>query len=103
MAVDQVSCSQRSADSRTLSRDTKAVVEREQALLLIRAVSTLAPLGTVNNSHPEAGWPDILGQRVPLTGGLIRAIVAIAENSQDAMWIVCMETLVEIGRSTFWN
>jgi hypothetical protein len=87
--------------SRTMSRDTKAVVEREQALLLLRAIATLPRprLSTdLNASQGSLSRLNLLAYKVPLTDGLIRAIVAIAENSQDAMWIVCMETLVEIGK-----
>ena len=88
--------SQEPADGRTLARNAKAVVEREQALLLLRSVSALARShpGHIPHTGPSTS---LISQRVPLTDGLIRAIVAIAENSQDAMWIVCMETLVEIG------
>lgn len=85
------------ADSRTLSRDIKAVVEREQALLLLRAVTSL-PHNDLNEFGTSHARSQLLAQKVPLTDGLVRAIVAIAENSQDAMWIVCMETLVEIGK-----
>lgn len=87
---------------RTMARDTKAVVEREQALLLLRAIATLPrsrPSTDLNASQASLGRVNLLAYKVPLTDGLIRAIVAIAENSQDAMWIVSMETLVEIGKS----
>ena len=86
---------------RTMARDTKAVVEREQALLLLRAITTLPRPRLPTDlyaSHSSLGRVNLLAYKVPMTDGLIRAIVAIAENSQDAMWIVCMETLVEIGK-----
>ena len=41
----------------------------------------------------------LLASRVPLTDGLVRAIVSAAENPDDPMRAVCMETLVEIGES----
>jgi hypothetical protein len=76
-----VSPSRSRADDSTFTRDAKAVVEREQALLLLRAVMALP--------RDDRG--------VALTEGLIRAVVSAAENPDDAMRIVCMETLVEIG------
>ncbi|KAK8850712.1 hypothetical protein IAR55_004632 [Kwoniella newhampshirensis] len=100
---------------RTFTRDAKAVHEREQALRLIRSVVILPPLpkskpppspvrarsqsrhaaqNPVNETGPIS---DILQRRVPLTDGLVRAIVSAAENPDDAMRTVCMETLVEIG------
>jgi len=47
----------------------------------------------------------LLDKRVPITDGLVRAIVSSAENPDDPMRIACMETLVEIGASTylFWD
>lgn len=39
----------------------------------------------------------LLRHRVPLQQGLVRAIVSAAENQDDAMRIICMETLVEIA------
>lgn len=103
---------------RTFTRDTKAVVEREQALLLIRAVVVLPSerprrlsLIDMSASPSRRGLhmslmadpkTDFLNRRVPLTDGLVRAVVSVAENVDDAMRIVCMETLVEIGTSNFF-
>ncbi|OCF45562.1 sterility protein Ste20 [Kwoniella heveanensis CBS 569] len=70
---------------RTFTRDAKAVHEREQALRLLRAVII---------DEPSAR---LLENRVPLTEGLVRALVSAAENPDDALRTVCMETLVEIG------
>lgn len=41
----------------------------------------------------------LLAKKVPLSGGIIRAIVSVAENPDDALRTVCMETLIEIGTS----
>ncbi|WWC98367.1 hypothetical protein V866_005258 [Kwoniella sp. B9012] len=99
---------------RTFTRDAKAVHEREQALRLLRAVIVLPPLPpsrpasspltskSRTRSHSrqaefEAPIQKLLDERVPLTDGLVRAIVSAAENPDDAMRTVCMETLVEIG------
>ncbi|WVR08773.1 hypothetical protein IAU60_005831 [Kwoniella sp. DSM 27419] len=104
---------------RTFSRDSKAVHEREQALRLLRAVIVLpAPTSFRPASSPvqsrhrsrsrqsaAAGQPEgdhgpidrLLRNRVALTDGLVRALVSAAENPDDAMRTVCMETLIEIG------
>jgi len=39
----------------------------------------------------------LLVRRVPLTDGMVRALVSAAENPDDPLRIVCMETLIEIG------
>lgn len=88
---------------RTFTRDAKAVLEREAALRLLRAVMVLPPPSKKDLDafrHPE-GMPDylsqILMQPVPLRQGVVRAIVSAAENPDDAMHTVCMETLVEMA------
>jgi hypothetical protein len=40
---------------------------------------------------------DLLMRPVPLRQGLVRAIISAAENPDDAMHTVCMETLVELA------
>ncbi|WVQ86186.1 hypothetical protein IAT38_008354 [Cryptococcus sp. DSM 104549] len=102
---------------RTFTRDAKAVHEREQALRLIRVVVVLPPSPSIRpvsspvrpRSHSrtarsmrgsdmeEGPVAEVLENRVPLTDGIVRAIVSAAENPDDAMRTVCMETLVEIG------
>ncbi|WWD20882.1 hypothetical protein CI109_105359 [Kwoniella shandongensis] len=100
---------------RTFTRDAKAVHEREQALRLIRSVIILppppksrppsSPIKSRSQSRHRVQEMDcgsgpmseILQNRVALTDGLVRAIVSAAENPDDAMRTVCMETLVEIG------
>ncbi|TXT05984.1 hypothetical protein VHUM_03745 [Vanrija humicola] len=91
---------------RTFTRDAKAVHEREQALRLLRAVVVLPELspreiGILHHASVASVTEDpitvLLRFRVPLQQGLVRAIVSAAENQDDAMRIVCMETLVEIA------
>ncbi|WVO18166.1 hypothetical protein L204_105869 [Cryptococcus depauperatus] len=100
---------------RTFTRDTKAVHEREQALRLIRAIIVLpstpvsppsptkmksGSISIQNTKNVEAsdGFATVLlRNRVPLPDGIVRAMVSAAENPDDAMRTVCMETLVEIG------
>jgi hypothetical protein len=45
----------------------------------------------------------LLARKVPLSGGIIRAIVSVAENPDDALRTVCMETLIEIGTSSLYS
>ena len=41
---------------------------------------------------------NLLENHVPLTDGLVRAIVSTAENAEDTLRIICMETLIEVGK-----
>lgn len=75
---------------RTFTRDAKAVCEREQALRLIRAVVTL-PIDETHDPCPT------LNYKVALRPGFVRAVVSAAENPDDPMHTVCMETLTEIA------
>ncbi|CAD6567983.1 MAG: hypothetical protein TREMPRED_004194 [Tremellales sp. Tagirdzhanova-0007] len=40
---------------------------------------------------------NLLENHVPLTDGLVRAIVSTAENAEDTLRIICMETLIEVA------
>ncbi|WWC72760.1 uncharacterized protein I206_106724 [Kwoniella pini CBS 10737] len=107
---------------RTFTRDTKAIHEREQALRLLRAVIILPPSPPTrpssspvisrsqqrtkshsgrsrftNENEYDSAIIKLSRQTVPLTDGLVRAIVSAAENPDDPIRTVCMETLVEIG------
>lgn len=111
---------------RTFTRDAKAVHEREQALRLIRSVIVLPPPSLrpisspvrsrshsqsqaysrsnsrstkrgVNGDHEEGFVAVVMENKVPLTDGIVRAVVSVAENPDDAMRTICMETLLEIG------
>jgi rapamycin-insensitive companion of mTOR len=111
--------------NRTFTRDAKCVHEREQALRLIRAVIVLpAPpppsrpasrrRRRSSHSRPRSSqsrqattpaqesvsiFVAILTQRVPLTDGILRSLVSVAENQDDALRTICMQTLIEIGKS----
>ncbi|KAK1923142.1 Rapamycin-insensitive companion of mTOR, middle domain-containing protein [Papiliotrema laurentii] len=106
---------------RSFTRDIKGVHEREQALRLLRAVIVLPPSfipqtrpssrnthqsrnvsrqGHVRNGSTHSVVDissEISDKRVPLTDGMVRALVSVAENPDDPMRTICMETLVEIG------
>lgn len=108
--------------SRTFTRDAKHVHEREQALRLLRSVITLPappPASRPSSSrasrkhgsrsrrpshsrHPsthDAGnvFVLILAQKIALTDGILRSLVSVAENPDDALRTICMQTLIEIG------
>lgn len=51
------------------------------------------------NGDPEEGFVAVVMEnKVPLTDGIVRAVVSVAENPDDAMRTICMETLLEIGK-----
>jgi rapamycin-insensitive companion of mTOR len=39
----------------------------------------------------------LIARKVPLTDGMVRCLVSSAENAEDPLRTICMETLVEIG------
>ncbi|SDA01470.1 BZ3500_MvSof-1268-A1-R1_Chr10-1g02698 [Microbotryum saponariae] len=63
---------------KSLSRDSRAEVEKEQALRLIRLLLSL----------PDTDQP--------VQPAVIRAIVAIAENQEEKLRLACLETLGEL-------
>ena len=74
---------------RSLTRDNKHATEREQAVKLIR---TIVEVGAERRDpHMSAG----LG-RVPLSESVMRALIAIAEHTEDPLCQISCETLVEI-------
>lgn len=113
---------------RSFTRDAKAVHEREQVLRLIRSVIVLPPPSLrptsspvrsrshsqshsysrpnsgsirtgVNGDREEGFVAVVMENKVPLTDGIVRAVVSVAENPDDAMRTICMETLLEIGKN----
>ncbi|SPO40478.1 related to protein ste16 [Pseudozyma flocculosa] len=79
--------------SRTTIRDNRFDVEREQALKLIRTVMELAALRTVN-SAPDRLAPDLQDLLAP---GVVRALAAVAEDGEDKLRHICLETLAELA------
>ncbi|KAJ3392033.1 hypothetical protein HDU84_004961 [Entophlyctis sp. JEL0112] len=67
---------------RALSRDNRFDLEREQAIKLVRA------------------FLEIEGAVKLLSTGLVRVLVALAENPEDKLRIVALETICEIA---IWN
>ena len=75
---------------RSLSRDNKHTVEKEQAIKLIRAI---VEIGSERHaSHGAAGG----GGTVPLSDAVTRALIAVAEYPEDPFKPICVQTLTEI-------
>lgn len=74
---------------RSLSRDNKHTVEKEQVLKLVR---TLIEIGTVRRDSPATGGTGV----VPLTESVMRALIAVAEQPEDPFRPICIQTLTEI-------
>ena len=74
---------------RTLTRDNKHAVEKEQAIKLIR---TIIEVGQYPKDSSNA-----VGQKiVPLSEPIMRALIAVAEHAEDPFKPICVQTLVEI-------
>lgn len=74
---------------RTLLRDNKHAVEKEQALKLIR---TIVEVGTTRRDSETKSGPGI----VPLSEAVMRSVVAVAEHPEDPFRLICIQTLAEI-------
>ncbi|KAJ4482113.1 Rapamycin-insensitive companion of mTOR, N-term-domain-containing protein [Lentinula aciculospora] len=70
---------------RSLHRDNKFAVEKEQVIKLIRAI---VEVGTVSNG----GGP----RNVPLSDPVLRAFIAVAEQADDPFRFICIQTLAEL-------
>ncbi|KAG6337319.1 hypothetical protein ID866_1781 [Astraeus odoratus] len=75
---------------RSLARDNKFAVEREQVIKLIRAIVDIAAekRDRRGNTGPVP---------IPLTEPIIRAFVAVAEHAEDPLRSICVETLAEMS------
>jgi rapamycin-insensitive companion of mTOR len=69
---------------RSLTRDHKFDLEKQQSLLTVRHLLQLTHTSGISL----------------VSVGLIRAVVALAENGEDRLRFVCLETLAELGSST---
>ncbi|KAF9475644.1 hypothetical protein BDN70DRAFT_883456 [Pholiota conissans] len=74
---------------KSLIRDNKCAVEKEQAIKLIR---TVVEVGTQRRDADTQGGPGV----VPISETVMRAIVAVAEHPEDPFRLVCIQTLAEI-------
>lgn len=68
---------------RSMTRDNKCDLEKQQALLTVRSLIQLTHV---------TGMPLV-------AAGVARAIVALAENGEDRLRYVALETLCELGAS----
>lgn len=80
--------------TRSLHRDVKHAVEKEQAIKLIR---TIIEVGTVRRDSPTTGDTGT----VPLTVPVMRTIIAVAEHADDPFRPICIQTLVEVRTCSF--
>jgi large subunit ribosomal protein L17e len=74
--------------SRSLNRDNKHAVEKEQVIKLIR---TIIEVGTCRDSS-AAGGTGV----VPLSEPIMRALIAVAEHPEEPFRSICTQTLSEI-------
>jgi rapamycin-insensitive companion of mTOR len=72
---------------RSLLRDNKHAVEKEQVVKLIR---TIVELSTVRPDSPESSGS------VQLSEAVVRSVIAVAEHAEDPFRLVCIQTLTEI-------
>lgn len=76
---------------RTLLRDHKHAIEKEQAIKLIRSV---VELGTLRRESDDEN--EILA--VPVSERVMRSIIAVAEHLEDPFRLICIQTLAEISK-----
>ncbi|KAF9046606.1 Rapamycin-insensitive companion of mTOR, N-term-domain-containing protein [Panaeolus papilionaceus] len=74
---------------KTLLRDHKHAIEKEQAIKLIRSV---VELGTLRRESDDEN--EILA--VPVSERVMRSIIAVAEHLEDPFRLICIQTLAEI-------
>jgi hypothetical protein len=88
--------------SRTFARDPKSAAEKTQALKLVRTVIELALTAFPSTSTAGKGTT---GVRIPLSDTIVRTLVSVAENADDAFRPIVLETLAEIGmsRAAIWS
>jgi len=76
--------------TRSLCRDNKHAVEKEQVLKLIRAHVEIG----LSRKPPTAGAGS---GTIPLKESVMRALIAVAEHGEDQFRHVVLETLAEMG------
>lgn len=73
---------------RSLTRDIKLAREREQVIKLVRVLVELS--GDRHASFTPPGCGNVL-----VTEPIMRAVIAIAEQPEDPLRLICCETLIE--------
>jgi len=74
---------------RTMVRDSKHHIEKEQAILLIRSLINSGSTNPERQSGTDRG-------RVPLSEPIMRAMIAVAEQPEEPFRGICLVTLTEI-------
>ncbi len=77
---------------RSLCRDNKHAIEKEQAIKLIRAMVE------IGSTRPESLAVNGSGI-VPLSEPVMRSLIAISEHIEDPFRSICIQTLAEICES----
>ena len=93
--------------NRSLARDNKHGVEKEQVLKLIRWIVALGSQSSRRTNltpqfRPETDRVNITSDdtsRVPLSEPVMRAMIAVAEYPEDPFRLACLLTLAEIGEA----
>lgn len=78
--------------NRSLNRDIKYAVEKEQAIKLIR---TMVEIGTTRRDSSISSGVAV----VPISDVVLRSVIAVAEHLDDPFRPICIETLTEICKS----
>ncbi|KDR82835.1 hypothetical protein GALMADRAFT_88557 [Galerina marginata CBS 339.88] len=74
---------------KSLLRDNKHAVEKEQVIKLIR---TIVEVGAVRPDSQTKTGPGV----IPISEAVMRALVAVAEHPEDPFRLICIQTLAEI-------
>jgi hypothetical protein len=77
---------------RSLARDNKHAIEKEQALKLIRSFVEIGSDAAVPSRTAGSGT-------IPVSEAVMRAVIAIAEHPEDPFKNICIQTLIEIRQS----
>lgn len=81
---------------RSLARDNKHAVEKEQVVKLIRAIVEIGSARRGPGAAVGCGT-------VPLSDAVMRAFMAVAEHPDEPFRLVCLQTLTEICMSPSSN
>lgn len=76
---------------KSLSRDGKYAMEKEQVIKLIRAIVEIGS----ERRRPGAANACASGA-VPLSSAVMRSVIAVAESTDDPFRAICLQTLTEI-------
>ncbi|KAG9310584.1 Rapamycin-insensitive companion of mTOR, N-terminal domain-containing protein [Chiua virens] len=75
---------------KSLARDNKHAVEREQVIKFIRTVVDVVSEKRDRRGNAGSSW-------IPLSEPIMRAFVAVAEHAEDPFRQICVQTLAEMS------